>query len=169
MTDFCCNNTTALALGNFDGLHEGHLQVLSAVAQQKQNGMQPVLVRFEPHPVAVFRGTAPDRLLTDRTYNEVLNAFGMQQEVLNFLSVCEMSPECFVSEILVKKLHAGFVACGFNFHFGKNGVGCPSGNRLHSGRHPLQRLAGGSCAGISENTVRQYGTGPEVQSHHDNS
>ncbi len=123
MTDFSCENRTALALGNFDGLHEGHLQVLSAVAAQRENGMQPFLVRFDPHPVAVLQGTAPDRILTQRTHNEVLNAFGMCEEVLDFLSVCEMSPECFVSEILVNKLHAGFVACGFNFHFGKNGIG----------------------------------------------
>lgn len=123
MTDFCCKNKTALALGNFDGLHEGHLQVLSVVAQQKENGLQPVLVRFEPHPAVILRGAAPDRLLTDYAHKEVLAEYGLQERVLDFLAVCEMSPERFVSEILVNDLQAGFVACGFNFRFGKNGAG----------------------------------------------
>ncbi len=123
MTDSLYKNATALALGNFDGLHEGHLQVLSAVAQQKKNGLTPVLVRFEPHPAAVLRGKTPDRLLTERVHNMVLDSYEVQEKVLDFLTVCEMSPDQFVAQVLVQNLQAGFVACGFNFRFGKNGIG----------------------------------------------
>ncbi len=123
MTDSLFNNKTALALGNFDGLHEGHLQVLSAVCSQKENGLQPVLVRFDPHPVAVLHGTSPDRILTDRERNSVLKSYKTQETVLDFLSVCKLSPEEFVKDILIDRLQAGFVACGFNFRFGKNGTG----------------------------------------------
>lgn len=123
MTDSCCKNRTALALGNFDGLHKGHLQVLSAVCSQKENGLQPVLVRFEPHPVAVLQGISPDRILTDRERNAVLKTYKTQEVVLDFLSVCNFSPEEFVKDVLIDRLHAGFVACGFNFRFGKNGIG----------------------------------------------
>ena len=123
MTDSLFNNQTALALGNFDGLHEGHLQVLSAVCAQKENGLQPVLVRFDPHPVAVLHGTAPDRILIDRERNRVLKKYKTQETVLDFLSVCKLSPEEFVRDILIERLHAGFVACGFNFRFGQNGAG----------------------------------------------
>lgn len=123
MTDFSGNNRTALALGNFDGLHAGHLQVLSAVAEQKNNGFCPVLVRFYPHPSTVLHGKTPLRLLTDAHRKQILNEYHAQETVLDFLSVCEMTPERFVEEILIGKLNAGFVACGFNFRFGKNASG----------------------------------------------
>lgn len=123
MTESFCKNRTALALGNFDGLHDGHLQVLSAVEKQKTNGMQPVLVRFEPHPSFVLYGKAPERLLTDSARNAVLREYTAQEIVLDFAAVCELTPEQFVKEILINKLNAHFVSCGFNFRFGKNGAG----------------------------------------------
>ncbi|MBE6813123.1 MAG: riboflavin biosynthesis protein RibF [Ruminococcaceae bacterium] len=123
MIDSLCKNRTALALGNFDGLHKGHLQVLSAVCSQKENGLQPVLVRFDPHPAAVLRGKTPDRILTDRERSAILSAYQAEETVLDFSSVCDLSPEAFVKDVLVDRLHAGFIACGFNFRFGKNGAG----------------------------------------------
>ncbi len=113
-------NRTALALGNFDGLHDGHRQVLLAVARQKQNGLEPVLVRFEPHPAFVLHGKAPDRLLTDSARKEILDAYGIREVVLNFSDICNLSAEEFVTQVLIGQLHAAFVACGFNYRFGKN-------------------------------------------------
>ena len=123
MTDFIAHNRTALALGNFDGLHDGHLQVLSAVSEQSKNGLQPVLVRFDPHPAFVLSRHTPDRLLTDAVKEEILQSYSVAECVLDFYAVRSLSPEAFVKEVLIDRLQAGFVACGFNFRFGKNGEG----------------------------------------------
>ena len=116
-------NKTALALGNFDGLHSGHLQVLSAVAEQRENGWIPALVHFDIHPALLLRGAAPDRILTDSVRREVLAEYGLQEIVISFEEVHTLSPARFVKEILIDRYHAAFVACGFNYHFGKNGEG----------------------------------------------
>lgn len=123
MTETTHNNRTALALGSFDGLHRGHMQVISAVVGQSLNGLQPVLVRFDRHPAEILRGKAPARLLTDAQRKEILAQMSVTEAVLPFSEICSYSPERFVKEILVDTLHAAFVSCGFNYRFGKNGEG----------------------------------------------
>lgn len=123
MTEKRRNNRTALALGSFDGLHNGHMQVISAVVAKANEGLLPVLVRFDRHPAEILRGKAPARLLTDECRQDILSRMGVTEEILPFREICSYSPERFVQEILKEKLQAAFVSCGFNYRFGKNGEG----------------------------------------------
>lgn len=123
MIDTTMYKRTALALGSFDGLHTGHMQVIRAAAAQAEKGLLPMLVRFDRHPAEVLHGKAPDRLLTDAQRQTLLAQMSVHETVLPFSEICSFTPERFVQEILKENLHAAFVSCGFNYRFGKNGEG----------------------------------------------
>lgn len=122
MTEFE-GKKTAVALGNFDGLHKGHLAVISEAVIERDNGLLPCIVTFEDHPQKTLRGNAPKRLMSKNLYEKETEKLGCKTVRISFEMVRNMSPEEFFSEILIKKLHADFVVCGFNYRFGKNGAG----------------------------------------------
>lgn len=122
MTEFE-GKKTAVALGNFDGLHKGHLAVINKAVIQKDNGLLPCIVTFDEHPQKMLRGESPKKLMTESLYEKEAEKIGCKTIRLSFESVRNMTPEEFFSEILVKKLNAGFISCGFNYRFGKGGKG----------------------------------------------
>lgn len=122
MTEFK-GKKTAVALGNFDGLHKGHLAVINEAVMEKHNGLLPCIVTFDEHPQKILSGNAPKRLMSRNLCEKETEKLGCKTVRISFEAVKNMSPEEFVSEILIKKLNAGFVACGFNYRFGKNGEG----------------------------------------------
>ena len=115
---------TAVALGFFDGVHRGHRRVLSLCAAQKAHGLVPVCLTFSESPRAVMNGGAFFYLMTQRDKVKVLEGIGMEQVIFaDFRSIMHLSPEEFFHEILVKRLRAKALFCGFNYHFGKNAEG----------------------------------------------
>ncbi len=118
-----------LAIGNFDGVHIGHQAVISkAVGWAMQRAVQPAVLTFHPHPATVV---APHRVpgmicpLEERLH--LLHAAGAAQiMVLPFTpEVARLTPEAFVSEILVNALNAKAVFVGENFRFGHRQAGNP--------------------------------------------
>lgn len=107
---------TAVALGNFDGFHLGHMAVINSVKDKKNNGLIPLILKFREHPGAKL-GKSTELLSHCAETADVKTVF------YNFSDVCDMTPDEFVDIILVKELNAGFVACGYNYHFGKNAAG----------------------------------------------
>ncbi len=122
MTDFN-GKKTAVALGNFDGLHKGHIAVVNKAVTQKSNGLEPCILTFEAHPQKTLRGSAPKRIMTRSLCEKLTEKLGCKTVRIPFEEVRNMTPEEFFNEILIKKLNAGFVSCGFNYHFGKMGKG----------------------------------------------
>lgn len=116
---------TVAALGNFDGVHIGHAMVLYQTrALAKELGVQPSALIFKEHPKASEKGGAPPKLLTLGQKDEAFKAYGIEDVYLyNFEDVRNLTPEEFVKEILIKKLNAKGVCCGFNYRFGKNASG----------------------------------------------
>lgn len=114
---------TAVALGNFDGLHKGHIAVINKAVMMKHNGLKPCVVTFDMHPLALLTGSAPKRLMTKSLCEKETAKIGCETVRIPFEEVRNMSPEEFFEEVLIKKLNAGFVCCGFNYHFGKKGAG----------------------------------------------
>lgn len=112
----------AVALGVFDGLHIGHRAVLAAACGViDEDG-------------AILRATAlcmtgvpkhkAGRLLTASREEQLLGTLGTDEWIdMPFEVVCDLSPERFVREILCDLLHARVVCCGYNYRFGKHGVG----------------------------------------------
>jgi riboflavin kinase / FMN adenylyltransferase len=108
-----------VAVGEFDGVHLGHRQVIE--------GSDTVLT-FEPHPLAVVRPEAAPKLLTTLEVKaELISELGVQELVVIPFdeSFAHQSPEEFIADILVARLGATHVSVGENFRFGHRAAGDP--------------------------------------------
>ena len=112
---------TAVALGYFDGVHLGHQNVLAQAIECKKQGLTPAVFTFSRTPK---KGDGLLQLLTVEQRTARLEQLGIEiLYIIDFQQVKELSPEEFVEKILKKVFNAKKVFCGFNYHFGKNGVG----------------------------------------------
>ena len=111
-----------VAIGNFDGIHQGHQRVLGfTLTMAKDTGAVATALTFEPPPLKVLRpDTAPLRISTNQQRMEWFGALGMEAAVvLPFTKeLAQLSPEEFVDEILVRQLSVKSVVVGDNFRFG---------------------------------------------------
>ncbi len=115
---------TVVAIGNFDGVHSGHRQVL-AEARAARPGLPVVAVTFWPHPMVILRPDAAPELLCDLPERiELLRAAGADEvRVVEFTRrVAEWTPEEFVERVLLP-LHPSVVVVGENFRFGHKAAG----------------------------------------------
>ena len=115
----------ALALGNFDGVHRGHQQVIAA-ARAGAPGAPWAAAVFKPHPRRWFQpATEPFHLMTDAQRVRVLGGLGVERlYVLPFdAALVAMSDREFVERVLVEGLRVRHVAVGFDFTFGRGRMG----------------------------------------------
>jgi riboflavin kinase/FMN adenylyltransferase len=113
---------SALTIGNFDGVHYGHRQILKRVrALAAAHGWKPGALTFDPHPTRVIAPDRPQRLLTSPLERaELMREEGIEQVlILPFTpEVARLSPEDFARTLLVDALDARAVLVGENFRFG---------------------------------------------------
>ncbi len=116
-----------LTIGNFDGVHLGHQQVIKAlVSKAKALDCIAAVLVFEPQPQEFFSPeTAPARLCRLRDKYNLLAKLGVQRLIcVNFnAKFADQSAEHFIEHLLVKKLGIKHLIIGDDFHFGKNRVG----------------------------------------------
>ncbi len=110
-------------IGNYDGIHRGQLAVLSRVVERsKAEGVQPVVVTFEPHPISVLRPERAPILLTPGTQREqLLEAAGIEvMLVIRFSEdFARTEPEQFVRRFLHRELALQEIYVGSTFAFGQ--------------------------------------------------
>ena len=120
-------NQPVLALGNFDGLHRGHMKIIDRVRRRAgERGGTPAAMTFDPHPPRVLRpDKAPPLLMTKEQKLEALARSGMQGvAVVRFTRELSLwDPETFVRAVLVEWLHVSEVWVGANFLFGHDRAG----------------------------------------------
>ncbi len=118
---------SAVTIGNFDGVHRGHQQVISQLKRVAQHASLPtVVIIFEPQPIEYLApDKAPKRLARFREKITYLNA-----QQINFLlclrfdaKLASLSAEAFVQQILLESLNTRHLVIGDDFHFGKNRQG----------------------------------------------
>lgn len=111
---------TAIALGSFDGLHQGHRRVIAAISPPSRPGVMPTVVSFWPHPREVLYEEPRLRLDLPAEKLHLLEPLGIEQLVLVPFTreLAALSPEQFVAQVLVGQLQARQVAVGENFRFG---------------------------------------------------
>jgi riboflavin kinase / FMN adenylyltransferase len=118
---------SVVSVGNFDGLHCGHQQVLKEVVRRAcETGSQAVAVTFEPHPLRVLRPQVAPKLITPPDVKEkLLSQAGVDALlVIPFtLEFSKTTPAEFARDILAGKLRATEVHEGENFHFGHKAQG----------------------------------------------
>src|SRR3974390_509643 len=118
---------SALTIGNFDGVHFGHRQILRRVARlAAERGWKASVLTFDPHPTRIVAPERTPRLLTcpDRRA-ELMAEEGIEQVlILPFTrEVAELSPEEFARELVSERLGARAVLVGENFRFGRRQAG----------------------------------------------
>ncbi len=118
---------TAIALGNFDGVHKAHeALVRNTVAYAKAHGLESMAYVFTPHPkFFLCPQTPPALLMTDDMKRERLLEIGIDRvaEENRGIEILSLSPQEFVQDVLAKELDARFVTAGFNYRFGKKASG----------------------------------------------
>ncbi|MDQ3941491.1 MAG: bifunctional riboflavin kinase/FAD synthetase [Actinomycetota bacterium] len=134
------------ALGNFDGVHLGHQEVLRrAVEEGRRRSMKVVAATFHPHPRAVLGAGDPPKLLTPLALRcEMLLAHGADEVwVIPFdAALSKKTPEQFVRDVLIREGRAGVVVVGENFRFGHKAAG-EFRDLLR-----IMREAGGTAVGV---------------------
>jgi riboflavin kinase / FMN adenylyltransferase len=128
-----------VAIGNFDGVHRGHVAVLRrALALAARLGRPCAVLTFEPHPSDYFFGADTIfRLTPSETKAAALARLGMDAMiVLTFdAALAALSPEEFVRDVLVRRLGVGGIVAGYDFHFAKGRSGTPASLIEAGGRY----------------------------------
>jgi riboflavin kinase/FMN adenylyltransferase len=116
-----------VAIGNFDGVHRGHQQMTSLLADRaRAAGVPAVALTFDPHPVELLRpGQVPPRLSTIEWKAELLTRYGADVVIAypTDRALLNLSPREFFDRIVLDRLDARGLVEGPNFFFGHNRAG----------------------------------------------
>jgi riboflavin kinase / FMN adenylyltransferase len=121
-----------IAIGNFDGVHRGHRAVIArAMALGRRRGFPCAILTFEPHPADFFRRDHSQgvfRLTSREAKAHRIAELGLDgMFVLTFdQALAGLDAEAFLRDILVRRLGAGAVVVGYDFHFGAGRSGTPA-------------------------------------------
>jgi len=115
----------ACSIGNFDGIHTGHLKVLKILkSEAEKRGLKTAVITFYPHPRKVLKRENLCRIINLKTKEDILKNLG-----IDYLIVIDFSPE-FASktkdefiEFLKEKLNCRLLVVGEDWRFGKNREG----------------------------------------------
>ena len=117
----------AVAIGNFDGVHLGHLRIIERLLQRAQAVSGPAIVfTFDPHPVRILR---PEECPAPLTWTErkaqLLAKHGVYKIVAypTDEALLQLSAQEFFDKIVLEELDARAVVEGPNFYFGHNREG----------------------------------------------
>lgn len=148
---------TALAIGNFDGVHRGHQAVLKvAMDAASASGFPSGVMTFEPHPRQFFQPDKPlFRLTPEPLKLRLFEALGLDLAVVLAFDahLSSLPARTFVEEILLGDLGVSHVVTGSDFHFGKGRDGNPE---------VLREL--GTDLGFGVTIVDPQGSGGEIYS-----
>lgn len=160
---------TAVALGNFDGLHLGHQRVIQPVLNFAcaSHGYSTV-VTFNPHPQEFFTGQRRALLTPLNEKVEELVRLGVEQLVLLPFDreLATLSPQQFVEKILVQQLGSRQISVGEDFRFGNQRSGTATDLQAIAASFGipvtivgLHTCEGDACGGqperISSSSIRQ--------------
>lgn len=119
-----------LALGNFDGFHQGHQAVVGeAIRWARAEGRPAIVATFDPHPVRLFQPDAPPFRLTtlDQRQELFAQAGADAMLVLHFdRLMASMTAAEWIEQVLVAQLGVAGVVTGEDFTFGKARGGNPA-------------------------------------------
>ena len=117
---------TAIALGNFDGLHLGHRELISKMKEEaKKLNLQKSILLFNNHTKKTISKNGPKLLTLLNEKEKIIESLGVDTiYIVDFNdSMMNLSPEKFITDILVEKLNVKSIVVGFDYRFGKNAVG----------------------------------------------
>jgi riboflavin kinase/FMN adenylyltransferase len=118
---------SAVTIGKFDGVHAGHRAVIGELLSDARSaGLTSVVVTFDRHPLALLRpDQCPEPLVGVDQKLRLLGETGVDATLLLAFdeALAGLTPEEFVTHVLVERVHARSVLVGEDFRFGRGGVG----------------------------------------------
>ena len=130
MREITLPKAAVLCLGNFDGIHLGHRQLIDATLEAKRtlSGKHEDLVSgawfFRAPPSEILTGVTVPQIMTLEEKLVKFAELGLDCAYLaDFSELHELSPTAFVQHVLQKECSCVFAICGFNFHFAHRGEG----------------------------------------------
>jgi len=125
--DIFVERPQGIAIGNFDGLHKGHIMLLKTLVEKcKAKGIESLVYTFSNHP----RGhksseEGPKRLISLENKIKLIESVGIDNLVMLPFddSQKNIGPEAFIKDVLVEKLKAKQIVVGDDFRFGKMAAG----------------------------------------------
>lgn len=120
---------SVVALGNFDGLHKGHQELIKeAVKIAEDKKLSSVVFTFRNHPSNAIAGKTVVKNIMDIHEKSIVAERLSVDYMVNIRFdkfIMKLEPEEFVERVLVKNLHIKHAVCGFNYSFGFKGAGTP--------------------------------------------
>jgi len=119
----------AVALGNFDGVHIGHQELIkSNIIEAKKRNLKSAVLVFRNHTKETLKKNSNHKVQLLTNFNQkidILRGFGLDTIYLaNFNeALMKLSPEEFIDKILIKKLNTKLITVGFNYRFGYKASG----------------------------------------------
>jgi riboflavin kinase/FMN adenylyltransferase len=117
----------SVAIGNFDGVHLGHVRLLDeARARAARRGGPAAVLTFDPHPARVLApDKAPPLILSLERRLDLIAARGIDIAIVQPFSreLAAVEADAFVRDELVGSLRARDVVVGYDFSFGRNRTG----------------------------------------------
>ena len=120
-------SSPAITIGNYDGLHLGHQEIIARViALAKNSGGEAIVLTFDPHPVQFLHPELHIPLIAPfRKKMMLLEKSGVDCTInLPFThDIAQFSAARFIRDIVVDRIAPSWVVIGFNFTFGKDRSG----------------------------------------------
>jgi riboflavin kinase/FMN adenylyltransferase len=158
---------SVLTIGNFDGVHLGHQEILLAAKKVAQkNKTECIAMTFEPHPVAIlFPEKAPGVLTPLEIKKHIIAQSGMDCLIVlkDSAELLNLSPEDFVGRFLVENIRPSAVVEGHDFNFGAKRAGNIETLKMLGAKHDFDvsiiepkeiRLSTGQKVRISSTMIR---------------
>lgn len=134
---------TAVAIGNFDGVHRGHRALVDRAVQlaAANDDAVPIVLTFDPHPAALLTPTAAPPILTsiDRRC-ELLCAAGAHAVVVESFTreLAGFSPAAFIDDVVLYALRARAIVVGYDFSYGSGRAGTIEALQAHGVRAGIE-------------------------------
>ena len=122
-TEFELNGDYAVTIGKFDGVHKGHRELIDRILCKPN--LKSAVFTFDKSPLEFFSGKQIPALTTIEEKRRIFSYLGVDTLIefpLNEVTA-KTSPESFIEDILVKKLHAKYIVAGSDATFGNKGMG----------------------------------------------
>lgn len=124
-TQIRIEDNTAVAIGKFDGLHLGHRLLIDELNKTRENGLKTAIFTFTPSPTVFFGLGDGKELMSISEKRDAFEKLGIDYlvEYPFDKKTAAISPEEYVEDFLINRMHAKFIAAGEDVSFGDKGKG----------------------------------------------
>ncbi len=144
LTSMNLPNYTVCGIGNFDGVHKGHQELIKKLlCTAKEKYLDSLILTFEPHPLKVLSPNSNIKLITTlEQKKKIMRSYGIDHFVLAPFTdeFSKIDYTDFIYDILIKKCRAKVVVVGYNYRFGYKGRGTAEALKEICGKNGIDTI-----------------------------